>query len=144
MVLELLWFGAGSPRGCYAGPGAGGPACIAVLDLALRLVAKPAGELVGAPALAPPAEPVSGRTPTPEPALERTCAPAQEAGMEPVPEQDVAGMSAPELVLCPEVASALRLPLVPKAAFALELAQQPALAGLLLRTRYENCCCRRL
>ena len=115
-----------------------------VLDVALQLVGKPAGELVGAPALAPPAEPVSGRTPTPEPALERTCAPAQEAGMEPVPEQDVAGMSAPELVLCPEVASALRLPLVPKAAFALELAQQPALVGLLLWTRYENCCCRRL
>ena len=115
-----------------------------VLDVAFRLVAKPAGELVGAPALAPPAEPVSGRTPTPEPALERTRAPAQEAVMEPVPEQDVSGMSVPELVLCPEVASALRLPLVPQAAFALELAQQPALVGLLLRTRYENCCCRRL
>ena len=115
-----------------------------VLDVALQLVGKPAGELVGAPALAPPAEPVSGRTPTPEPALERTRAPAQEAVMEPVPEQDVSGMSVPELVLCPEVASALRLPLVPQAAFALELAQQPALVGLLLRTRYENCCCRRL
>ena len=46
-----------------------------------------------------------------------------------MPERDVAGMSVPELVLCPEVASALRLPLVPKAAFALELAQQLALAG---------------
>ena len=115
-----------------------------VLDVALRLVAKPAGSLVGAPALAPLAEPVSRRTPSPEPALERTRAPAQEAVMEPVPEQDVSGMSVPELVLCPEVASALRLPLVPQAAFALELAQQPALVGLLLRTRYENCCCRKL
>ena len=115
-----------------------------VLDVALRLVAKPAGELVGAPVLAPPAEPVSGRMPTPEPALERTWAPAQEGVMEPVPEQDVAGMSVLELVLCPEVAWALLLPLVPQAAFALELAQQPALVGLLLRTRYENCCCRRL
>ena len=100
-----------------------------VLDVALRLVAKPAGSLVGAPALAPLAEPVSRRTPSPEPALERTQAPAQEAVMEPVPEQDVSGMSVPELVLCPEVASALRLPLVPKAAFALESTQQLALAG---------------
>ena len=144
MVFELLWFGAGSPRGCYAGPGAGHPACIAGPGCG-----PPAGGETGGGAGRSPGVGSTCRTGVWADADSRAGAgtdtgSGQEAVMEPVPEQDVAGMSAPELVLCPEVTPALCLPLVPKVAFALELAQQPALLGLLLRTRYENCCCRRL
>ena len=129
MVLELLWFGAGSPRGCYAGPGAGGPACIASPGCGPPAGGKPGGVAGGSPGIGS-----TCGTSVQADAVSRAGAgvdtgSGQEAVMETVPEQDVAGMSAPELVLCPEVASALRLPLVPQAAFALELAQQPALAG---------------